>query len=298
MTRTLSVSAVQFEIEEMSSFDDFGHAATLAVESTDTQVVMFPELTTLGLASIHPGWRDEDPAISFARIPEYTDRYRSMFAELAKKRDQVIVGGSHLVSDGPGRLLNIGHVFFPDGRLLTHTKTHIFPGERAWNTFEGDTVQTFTVDGTTVGFLICYEAEVPEISTILTRAGAEVLLVPSYTFYESGFHRVRKTLAARCIENQVYAMHCSTYSVGTASLASAWAKSSALAPCDVGMPVDGVLAEAPQNVPTVLSNTFDLDLLEQVRSSGVAPTLHDRSRKQAMYADYAHFLWPTTDATV
>ena len=33
-----------------------------------------------------------------------------------------------------------------------------------------------------MGIAICYEAEIPEVSTTLTAMGAEVLLVPSSTF--------------------------------------------------------------------------------------------------------------------
>jgi predicted amidohydrolase len=293
MTTHLTVSAVQFEVRELTSFDDFADDALAAVkEAAGSQIVVLPELTTLGLASIAEGWREEDPAVSFARLPEYTDDYVALFTAMARDNGQVIAAGSHLVDDSPRGLLNVAHVFFPDGQVLRRVKTHIFPGESAWRTGEGDVLDTFEVDGVTVAVMVCYEAEVPEVATILARQSADVLLVPSYTFTESGFNRVRTCLAARCIENQVYAVHCSTFGTGEATLAPGWARSSALGPCDAGLPADGVLAEAPANEPAVLTHRFDLELLRELRENGHAPTVRDRARRADVYRRYGDLLWP------
>ncbi len=59
-----------------------------------------------------------------------------------------------------------------------------------------------------VGFNICYEAEIPECAATLAEQGAELILTPSATFTEQGFWRVRHCCHARCIENQIYLVHC------------------------------------------------------------------------------------------
>lgn len=292
--RGITMSLVQYEIEELSSFDDFAEAVTDLVGTTnDSSLVVFPELVTLGLATMHAGWTEEPRQVSFARVAEHTDAYLDLFSSLARANGQTIVGGSHLVGAPGGDLLNVGHVFQPDGSILRHVKTHIFPGEAEWHTIEGDLVDTVVdVGGVEVGLMICYESEVPEVASVLTRKGAELLVVPSFTFFEVGFNRVRSCLAARCIENQVYAAHCSTFSAGFGPMAPGYARSSVLGPCDEGTPVDGVFAEAAANRQEVLTCTLDLDLLSRLRAEGAAPTLADRARRGAMYRDHLEHLLP------
>ncbi|MGE6377015.1 nitrilase-related carbon-nitrogen hydrolase [Peribacillus muralis] len=63
-----------------------------------------------------------------------------------------------------------------------------------------------------IGLTVGYEAEIPEGSRILTWRGADIIFCPSYTFTEAGFWRVRHCAHARAIENQVYIVHCPTFS--------------------------------------------------------------------------------------
>ena len=284
MTETLTVAAAQFEVAESPDFGAFAEQVTACLDaSAGAQLVVFGELMTTGLATTRPGWRSADLPDLFARVPGFTDDYLALFTTEARAREQVVVGGSHLV-DAPCGLLNVAHVFFPDGRVERHAKTLLFPAERIWRTVEGDDYRVLDVDGVGVGIATCYEAEVPEIPSILAARGAEVLVVPSYTFTEAGFHRVRHSVAARCVENQVLAVHCSTYAADLAPLAPAWARSSVLAPPDTGFPADGVVAEAGTNRREVIVATLDLAALREVRRSGAAPTWHDRHRRADLFA--------------
>ncbi|MDH6695733.1 nitrilase-related carbon-nitrogen hydrolase [Streptomyces griseoviridis] len=288
MGTSLTVSAVQFEMRRVDGFDAFARQVRTLLDRTDgSELVVLPELFTAALFTARPGWRDE-PVSALGRIADHTDDYLALFTDLARVRGQVIVAGSHLVRDPDGDgVLNTAFVFFPDGSVTRHVKTHIFPAEAGWGTREGDTLAPFTVGGITVGVSVCYETEIPEVSTVLARQGAELIVSPSYTFTEAGFWRVRHCAQARAVENQVYVVHCPTTGDPGGPLSPGWARASVLSPCDAGFAPDGVLAEAGTNVEDVITVRLDLDLLRENRRTGAATTDTDRRRRAGLYRRWA-----------
>lgn len=293
MSRTVTVSAVQFEMRELDGFDAFAAQIRGLVERTDgSDIVVFPELVTEPLFTTRPGWQS-DPISKLGRISEYTDDYRALFADLARTRGQHILAGTHLVkNEDTGELLNTAFLFTADGDEYRHEKTHIFPAESEWGTGEGSLLEPIDLGVATVGVAVCYEAEIPEVSTVLARRGAELLLMPSYTFTEAGFYRVRHCAAARCIENQVYAVHAPIAGFAGAPLSPGWARASILSPCDLDFPADGVVAEAQTNVEDLITATLDLDLLAHNRKNGAATTFYDRQRRNPLYRTFANDLLP------
>src|SRR3972149_5631966 len=160
--RVARISVCQFPVERMSAFEDFVRRVEGFLDQAprDSPYVIFPELFTVGLLTPYPD-ADRLCASDLTRIDEFTGRYRSLFQEAAERRGQFIVAGSHLERRG-GRYLNVAHVFTPDGRDLTHEKTHIFPAEAEWQTSEGDALQVWDLGPAKVGLAVCYEAEIPE----------------------------------------------------------------------------------------------------------------------------------------
>lgn len=291
MSRTVTVSAVQFEMRELDGFDAFAAQVRGLIEQTDgSDIVVFPELVTEPLFTTKPGWQS-DPISELGRISEYTDDYRALFSDLARTRGQNILAGTHLVRKGED-LLNTAFLFTPDGAEYQHEKTHIFPAEADWGTGEGNVLEPIDLGVATVGIAVCYEAEIPEVSTILSRRGAELLLIPSYTFTEAGFYRVRNTAAARCIENQVYAVHAPIAGFAGAPLSPGWARASILSPSDLDFPANGVVVEAKTNVEDVITATLDLDLLTENRKTGAATTFYDRQRRTPLYRSFVDDLLP------
>jgi predicted amidohydrolase len=287
MPRTLSVAAAQFEMRAVESFDEFAAQVRMLLDdAAGARLVVLPELFTEALFTADPDWSSHQIS-ELTRIAEFTDAYVELFTAEAATRDQWILAGSHLVATERGHE-NVAHLFGPAGEVYTHSKTHIFPAEGDWGTEEGDELAVYDIDGVTVGIAICYEAEIPEVCTTLTALGAEVLLVPSYTFTEAGFWRVRHCAAARAIEGQVYVVHCPTVSHLDTPLSPGWARASVLSPCDLVFPANGVLVEAKTNEQDVINYDLDLDLLHQNRASGAATTFKDRGRRKALYAKYEH----------
>jgi predicted amidohydrolase len=287
MAKTVKIAACNFAVRPVSSFDEFAeHVRGLLDQTSGADLVLFPELFTVELFTTYSDWKDAGVS-DLTRIDEFTDEYRNLFEQEAKERSQYIVGGSHLLQDN-GRYVNVGHLFEPDGGVRTHVKTHIFPAEADWSTEEGTELEVIDLPFAKVGFNICYEAEIPECAATLTEQGAEIILCPSFTFTEYGFWRVRHCAQARCIENQVYFVHCCTGGQPGAPLPNGWARSSILTPCDSPWTPNGIAAEAVENTEMVVIGEVELDKLYENRERGVAPTYRDRRRRADLYAR-----WPS-----
>jgi predicted amidohydrolase len=289
MARNVSIAAVNFAVRPVHDFEQFAdHVRELLKSTHGADLVVFPELFTVELFTALPGWRDL-PISQLPQIDKFSEDYLSLFKGLAQGRGQHIVGGSHLMAKGPG-FLNVAHLFQPDGGVLTHDKTHIFPAEGNWQTSEGDKMEAFDLPFARVGFNVCYEAEIPECASTLAEQGAEIILCPSYTFTEYGYWRVRHSAQARAIENQVYYVHACTGGAPGAPLPNGWAQSSILSPCDTLFSPKGVVAEATANTESVVRGIVDLDLLAENRASGAAPTYRDRRRRADLYRTWpSHF---------
>ncbi|MBB5785954.1 carbon-nitrogen hydrolase family protein [Jiangella mangrovi] len=287
MARNVSIAAVNFAVQPVDSFGGFAaHTERLLAGCRGADLVVYPELFTVELFTTLPGWQDL-PIAELTRIDRYTDDYLELFTRLARRNGQHIVAGSHLVADGD-RFLNVAHLFTPDGDVVKHAKTHIFPAEADWHTSEGDVLEAFDLPFARVGFNVCYEAEIPECAATLAEQGAEIILSPSYTFTEHGFWRVRHSAQARAVENQVYVVHCSTGGAPGAPLPLGWAQSSILSPCDAIFSPKGIVAEATANTEAVVRGIVDLDLLAINRETGAAPTYRDRRRRSDLYKT-----WPS-----
>lgn len=287
MARNVSIAAVNFAVRPVNDFEEFAnHVKELLKGTYGADLVLFPELFTVELFSALPDWRNL-PISELVQIDKFTDDYISLFKDLARERGQYIVGGSHLMAKGPG-YLNVAHLFAPDGEVVTHDKTHIFPAEGNWQTSEGEAMEAFDLPFARVGFNVCYEAEIPECASTLAEQGAEIILCPSYTFTEYGYWRVRHSAQARAIENQVYYVHCCTGGAPGAPLPNGWAQSSILSPCDTLFSPKGIVAEATPNQESIVRGVVDLDLLQENRASGAAPTYRDRRRRADLYRS-----WPT-----
>lgn len=283
MARTVTISACQYMVQPISDFEEFrSRVRSLLDQSAGSDIVLFPELFTIELFTTLPEWRKR-PISELVEIDQFTNDYLALFREESKARGQFIVGGSHLMAV-EDRYENIGHLFQPGGEVFAHSKTHIFPAEANWSTSEGSRMDTVQLPFAKVGFNICYEAEIPECSATLAEQGAEIILCPSATFTEQGFWRVRHCAQARCIENQVYFVHCCLGGEPGIPLPNGWARSSVLGPCDMEWEnAAGIVAEADANREMVITGTVDLDKIYQNRETGAATTFKDRRRQAHLY---------------
>ncbi len=268
----IRVSAVPFKAGPVSSFDDFADHVTRLVEQAaaeDPDFVVFPELFTAELLNF---FEEPDIVDKFARLTTYTEDYVSLFSGLARDKAFYIVGGSHL-KDVDGKFYNTGHLFTPEGKVWEQQKCHLVPFERAW-TSPGDELKIFETEKVKFSILTCYDLEFPETSRLMTLRGADLLISPSATLDEQGYWRVRHCGHARCIEDQVYVVHCSL--LGNVGGLPFWGMASVLTPCDSGFPLKGIAAESPLNEETVITTDLDTEMLYENREQGTVTTLKDR----------------------
>jgi predicted amidohydrolase len=287
--KNVKITACQFRVESVSGFAEFRDQVNHLMDQVpkDSDYVIFPELLTVGLLMSFPN-PDNLTAADLIKIDEYTPQYRELFSSIAKNRKQIIIAGSHLERRGD-KYFNVAYIFKQDGSYVEHKKTHIFPAEATWQTSEGDDLEVFDIGPAKIGLAVCYEAEVPEISRVLSMKGAEIIFCPSYTFTEYGFWRVRHCAQARAIENQVYFVHCPTVGEPGAPLPNGYGRSSILSPCDTPWSPNGVVAEAETNKNMVVTGVVDIDELYTNRKNGAATTFVDRTRRQNMYTKYEPF---------
>ncbi len=284
---TLHVAAVQWRMRPYASFAAFADQARRLLDaSAGARVVVFPEYFTLALLPAHPDWRAGSE--NYAALADFTDEYRALFAGEATQRGVNIAAGTHLVRGEDGTLANVAHLFTSGGTVYRHAKTHTFWEENRWGVADGQSFDVLELDGVGLAMMICYESEMPEVATIQTRLGAEVLLCPAYTFSDAGVWRVRHCCQARCVENQVYVVNAFLVGATPPGMAihPAHGRSAVLTPCDAGFPDRGIAVEAPPDEETVIECRLDLEALRENRRSGAATTLVARDRHRGLYARY------------
>lgn len=96
MSRNFTVSACQYIVTEINTFEDFiTKVRILLNKSQGADVVIFPELFTIELFTLLKKWQ-ERPISHLTLIDQFTDAYKQLFQQEAKERGQFIIAGSHL----------------------------------------------------------------------------------------------------------------------------------------------------------------------------------------------------------
>ncbi|WP_431822046.1 carbon-nitrogen hydrolase family protein [Burkholderia sp. F1] len=165
----------------------------IATCAPDTDIVMFPELQLTGFLDA------DDVAALAERLDGPSVR---AVMEAARARNVAVVVG--LTENDRGRFYNTTVFITPDGIALSYRKTHLWVSERGV-VLPGDRYATVEWRGVRIGLLICYDSEFPESGRALAELGAELILVTDGNM-EPYRHVHRKSVAARAMENQVYAV--------------------------------------------------------------------------------------------
>ncbi|MNX09004.1 2-oxoglutaramate amidase [compost metagenome] len=283
----LRVSAVQYHLHTIHSFEDFAKQAEHYVKTAEefgTEFLLFPEFFTTQLLSIG---NEQGEALTIQDLPGFTEAYRELFSKLAATAKMHIIAGTH-VTEREGKLYNTAHLFYPDGRIAEQPKLHITPTEvHEWNMSAGDGVQVFETEKGTIAMLTCYDIEFPEIVRMVKARGADVIFCPSCTDDRHGFHRVRYTSHARAVENQVYVVTTGTVgSLPTVDfMRGNFGQAAVITPNDVPFPPQGILVQGEINDDMIVTADLDLELLYEVRQRGSVTTWRDR--RTDLYPDWA-----------
>jgi predicted amidohydrolase len=171
-----------------------------AVKENEAELVVFPETVTTGFVTgldANALWDLVDDA------PGHITREIQVAARLLKVH---VVWASYRRGPERGVIYNSAMLIGPDGEIIgTYDKTHPFPLERCdcggWVTV-GNRADVFETALGTIGMIICYDGDFPELSRLLAVKGAEIIVRPSALL--RSFDIWHLTNAARAYDNHVY----------------------------------------------------------------------------------------------
>jgi deaminated glutathione amidase len=133
----------------------------------------------------------------------------SALVEKATGHGGTWVAGMLERGEDPDRPYNTLVVVDRDGLRASYRKIHLYDsfGFRESDRLLAGARTPVTVDvaGTTIGLMTCYDLRFPELARELSRAGAELLVVPSaWVAGPRKVHHWRTLVTARAIENVTY----------------------------------------------------------------------------------------------
>ncbi len=277
---TVRVATIQYLQRRVETFEEFLGIVEYFVDAVSdykADFAVFPEMFSLQLLSM-----DEEthtPREAIEALTAYTPRLKDAMREMALKYNVNIIGGSHPTVMANGRVENICYVFLRDGRVAEQAKIHPTPNEVEWWNIEGgSTLRPIETDCGTIGILICYDSEFPELARHLVDQGAMILFVPFCTDERQSYLRVRYCCQARAVENQCFVAMAGN--VGNLprvqNMDIQYAQSCILTPCDFPFARDGIAADTTPNVEAVALADLRLDALRQARNDGTVRNLKDR----------------------
>ncbi|WP_375741525.1 carbon-nitrogen hydrolase family protein [Pseudomonas boanensis] len=280
----IRIAACQYAIELHETWESYAaHLHGLCREAAEAgaQLLVLPEYAGLVLTGQLPREERSDLLASIAGIQPLLGRWLALCADIARQFDLYLLPGSLPVRDADGLYRNRAWLFGPDGFLGSQDKLIMTRFEREqWDIAAGEGLRVFDTPFGRLGILICYDNEFPLLARTLAEAGADLILAPSCTDTEAGYHRVRIGAQARALENQIAVLQAPT--VGPAPWSPALdeniGRAGLYVPPDYGMPSNGVIAESPELCPENSRWLLcDLDLAEvrRVRVEGQVFTRRD-----------------------
>ena len=275
----MKVAACKYAIGEPRNFAEFASKQERLLREAKhrgAELAVLPEYLSLELAAMFDAATRSDLHASLAAIQPLREDWLALYSGLARRLDMAIVAGSFLLDGGRGRYRNRSDFFAVDGGHLWQDKLRLTGFEKRTGVIDsGDALKVFEVCGARAGIAVCYDSEFPLPVRAQREAGARLLLVPSCTDTEAGATRVRVGCLARALENRMFVAQAVT--AGEAPWSPALdvntGEAALLAPMDVGLPADGVLAQTRGDAAWAIA---ELDLAALEASAARAQVANDR----------------------
>jgi predicted amidohydrolase len=180
-----------------------------------------------------------------------------------------------------GRILNASILIGPEGEIIgIYDKTHPFPGERkeygGW-TETGTSAEVYETELGSIGMIICYDGDFPELSRLLAVKGAEIIVRPSALLRSYDIWYI--TNCARAYDNHVYMV--STNMVGPDAAENYYFGHSMIV-----NPIAWRLAQA-RGTEEIIAAKLDPDPLKYITwgSKSLQPFDHLEDRNLALYEE-------------
>lgn len=280
----IRLAACQYAIELHETWDAYAdHLQGLCAEAVaaGARLLLLPEYAGLVLSGQLRGEQRGDLLGSIAGIQPLIGAWAALCERMARRWGIYLQPGSVPVLDNDGAYRNRAWLFGPEGPLGYQDKLMMTRFEREqWGISAGQGLRVFDTALGRVGILICYDNEFPVLARQLAELGADLILAPSCTDTEAGYHRVRIGAQARALENQIAVLQSPT--VGLAAWSPALdeniGRAGLFVPPDHGMPGDGVVALSAALEPgrsQWLVCDVDLEEVRRVRREGQVFTRWD-----------------------
>lgn len=278
--KIIRLGLIQWQMRLYKNLEELMQQAEFFVDSVSayrSDFALFPELFNAPLMAENNHLSEAD---AIRELAKYTPEIVHKFSELAISYNINIITGS--MPEIKNELLyNVGYLCKRDGAVEKYEKLHITPNEaKVWGLQGGSELKTFDTDCGKIGILICYDAEFPELSRILSDEGMDILFIPFLTNTQNAYSRVRYCAQARAIENECYVAIAG--SVGNLpkvnNMTIQFAQSMVFTPCDFPFPANGIKAEATTNTEMILIADVDIDLLRELNQFGNVRNLKDRRK--------------------
>ncbi len=275
---TVRIGVLQWQMRPTASVDALMRQAEYFIDvvaSYNADFVLFPEYFN---APLMAGFKDMNDADAVRALAAMTEEIRARMVDLAIQYNINVVAGS-MPEYKRRRLRCVSYLCRRDGTWEAQYKLHITPDEsHYWGLAGGRRLQTFDTDVGTVGILVCYDVEFPELARVLAEREVNILFVPYWTDTKHGYLRIRRCAQARAIENECYVAIAG--SVGNipdiSNMDIQYSQSAVFTPADFAFPHDAVAAESTANTETTLIVDLDLELLKEVRLQGSVRNLRER----------------------
>lgn len=269
---SVRVATVQYGQRKIKSFEEFKQLVEYYIDVVSDykcDFVLFPELFSLQLLSVDN--EEIAPHLAVERMTSYTEKLKKFFHKLSLKYNVNIIAGSHPTKDKNNHIHNTSFICLRDGSIHEQAKIHPTPSEKYWWNMTGSNeLKPIHTDCGTIGVLICYDCEFPELTRHLVDQGIKILFVPFLTDERQGYCRVRYCAQARAVENEIYVVLSG--SVGNLprvkNMDIHYSQSCILTPCDFHFSRDGIAQETTPNVEMIAMADLRLDTLSEARNTG------------------------------
>lgn len=270
----IKVAVAQYDIGFFHHWSDYAdkiHQWVSEAAGQGARLLVMPEYGSMELASLFGDAVYGDLRQQLSAMQGILPQWQALQIELARQFDVILISASFPVMRGDGKYVNRAFVHAPDGLLGVQDKLIMtrFENEQ-WFINAGSELNVIDTDIGRLGINICYDSEFPLIARQQVESGANIIVVPSCTDTEAGFHRVRIGCQARALENQCYVLHSPTF--GRADWSPAvdvnTGRASVYTPVDTGFPCNGLLVDGSTTRPEWVYAELDLSLVAQVRAEG------------------------------
>lgn len=131
------------------------------------------------------------------------EKFSKFLIEVCAEKNAHIVSG--ICERDGNKFYNSSILVYPDGRIFTYRKIHLFDEEKFWFSPGDKKAEVYEVSGKNyknvkIGMMICFDWFFPETARTLALKGAQIICHPSNLVLSF----CQKSMFTRAVENKVY----------------------------------------------------------------------------------------------